>query len=40
MIVNTNVLMNLVMSEMLQTDGVCERFAAGLKGEGEVHVAE
>ena len=38
--VNTNVLMNLLMSEMLETDAVCEWFAARLEGEGEVNITK
>ena len=32
--------MNFLMSEMLETDGVSEWFAAGLEGEGEVDIAQ
>ena len=40
LVVPTNISMNMLMAKMLEADAVSEGFAAGLKGEGRVHVAK
>ena len=40
LVVPTNISMNMFMAQLLETDAVSEGLAAGLKGEGRVHVAQ